>query len=110
MGKYFTGPAFALPEGTNEAENRQALLERAFSDGGEPLHITPLSLAGKTYTCKGEPGGGVSPEGQVASIPVNVRVHFLFHRAGERLKRGIAEGISSAPPLSALMRGALETC
>jgi hypothetical protein len=28
-------------------------LERAFSDGGEPLHTTPLSLAGKTYTCKG---------------------------------------------------------
>jgi hypothetical protein len=29
--------------------------ERAFSDGGEPLHTTPLSLAGKTYTCKGGP-------------------------------------------------------
>jgi hypothetical protein len=59
-------------------------LERAFSDGGEPLHTTPLSLAGKTYTCKGR--GGVSPEGQVARMPVDVRVNFfkfikVFHRA-----------------------------
>ena len=44
----------------------------------------------KTYTCElippgpsslltagSEPGRGVSPEGQVASMPVDVRVHFL---------------------------------
>ena len=43
--------------GPDEAENRQVGgLERAFSDGGELLHATPLSLAGKTYTCKGWEG------------------------------------------------------
>jgi hypothetical protein len=33
MGKHFTGPAFALPEDTNEAENRQALWNQYDSTG-----------------------------------------------------------------------------
>ena len=59
----------------DEAENRQVegLKERSRMEGS--LHTTPLYPAGKTYTCKG-PGGGVSPEGQVARMPVDVRVHF----------------------------------
>jgi hypothetical protein len=33
-------------------------------------------LKKKTYTCEG-PGGGVSPKGQVVSMPVYVWVNFL---------------------------------
>jgi hypothetical protein len=82
-GGRLTSVGFCHRDVSAWAEGRQGEVGRG-SSGGEPLHTTPLSLAGKTYTCKG-PGGEMSPEGQVARMPVDIRVHFLKFIKGPTL-------------------------
>jgi hypothetical protein len=73
----------------DEAENRrvEGLKERSRMEG-IPSTPPPCLSPEKPTRVRGR-GEGVSPEGQVARIPVDVRVHFFKFILGWALQRGI---------------------